>query len=30
MKSILGGLEYMHSFGIFHRDIKKCNIMLRN
>ncbi|CAK81902.1 unnamed protein product (macronuclear) [Paramecium tetraurelia] len=29
MKSILGGLDYMHSFGIFHRDIKKCNIMLR-
>ncbi|CAD8145899.1 unnamed protein product [Paramecium octaurelia] len=30
MKSILSGLEHMHSFGIFHRDIKKCNIMLRN
>ncbi|CAD8160412.1 unnamed protein product [Paramecium pentaurelia] len=30
MKSILGGLDYVHSFGIFHRDIKKCNIMLRN
>ncbi|CAD8064274.1 unnamed protein product [Paramecium sonneborni] len=30
MKSILGGIEQMHKLGIFHRDIKKCNIMLRN
>ena len=29
MKSILEGLAYMHENFIIHRDIKPCNIMIR-
>lgn len=30
MKSLLNGLEHLHSKQIFHRDIKPENIMLRS
>lgn len=29
MKPLLSALVHMHSKEIFHRDIKKCNIMLK-